>query len=629
MINIFLIPINSMMTKILFFLSVNLIWLPSIVNAENYDPPFVHEKINRSVHVDSKGRYIETVERITRITNDYGADRLGKHSFSHKMTQETLKVVNARNILPDGKILNLEKDWVKTSTDGNKDGRSFDDEISTTIVFPQVVVGSRLYSKHVLKHVKPEKPGEFSLKYNLSPHVAYEDVLTTIRVPKSLNVLVNSDGFQGGVIQQDKKYITYQYRAHQDIAKKREDGSTDYDDYAPILVFSQAKDYIALGQQYYRAAAPKTRVTPEIRRLAQELTANALTEEEKIKALYLWVSKNVRYISTTVDDGGLVPRDSAYILSRRFGDCKDHVVLLEALLRAIGIESTPALVNLGSAFELRDGPAGYSPINHVITYIPSLDLYLDSTAQFVPFGKLDDQVLDKPTILVALNRYGRTPKMRAEDNTLLSQTQMILGTDGSIEGKNESALTGTMEINSRLTRFSEQLEPMEKTVNDLLYRFNEIGSGSISYTPPKNIDAKFTWSSSFKLDPITDLSRSGAFTIPVGVSPGYIASTTIYKPLEHRELPYLCDSLTTEDRYTISLPDHIAIESTPVNVHFSTQHGSYESNYELQENRLEVRRKLTLQYPSRKCTPDMYPELLDTIRVIRADHRAPVVFSVK
>jgi len=617
------------MTKSFCWILLPVLMVAERALAEPFDPPVVHEKVHRTVQVDERGRYTETVERISRIMNDYGADRLGEHSFDHKNTQEKLNIVDAKNILPDGKILNLKKDWIKTSDGGRQDGRNFDDESSTTIVFPQVVVGSRLYSKHRLRHFKPEKPGEFQLKFSLSPHVVYEDVLTTLRVPKSLNLLTNANGFQGGVIQEDKKYIIYQYRIQQNSAKKRETSSVDYQDFAPFLIFTQAKDYLELGRQYLRASAPKVRVTPEIRRLAQELTAQALTEQDKVKALYGWVSRHVRYISTTVDDGGLVPRDSAYILSRRFGDCKDHVVLLEAMLRSVGIESTAALVNLGGSFELPEGPAAHSPINHVITYIPSMDLYLDSTAQFVPFGKLDDQVLDKPTILVALNRYGRTPKMRAEDNTLFSHTHMTLQADGSIEGKNASVLTGTMEINSRLARFAEQLEPMEKTVNDLLFRFNEIGSGSIQHTPPKNIDATFTWASNFKLDAITDLSRPGAFTIPVGVSPGYIASTTIYKPLENREFPFVCDSLSTEDKYSVTLPEHITIESQPVDVNFSTPHARYESSYRLDGRQLEIRRKLILQYPSRKCSPEMYPELLEVIRTIRADHRASLVFSTK
>lgn len=618
-----------MLKKMIFTaVSINFFILGSAFS-ESYDPPYQHEKVHRFVSVDERGRYTETVERISRVMNEYGADRYGRHSFDQKTTQESLKILHAENRLPSGKILKLEKDWIKSSDGGRKDGRNFDDVKTTTIVFPEVVVGSLLYSKHVLRHFKPEKSGEFQLKYALSPHIVFKEVITTVRLPKSLNVLVNNNGFTGGILHQDKKYITYRYAIEQSTAYKREDSSADNEDYSPYLIFTQARDYIDIGRNYYRASAPKVRITPEIKRLAFELTDQVKSDEAKVKALYVWVAKNIRYVSTTVDDGGLVPRDSNYILSRRFGDCKDHVVLLEALLRAVGIESTAALVNLGEAFEFHAGPAANSPINHVITYIPSLDLYLDSTAQFVPFGRLDDQVVDKPTVLVALNRLGRTPKMHAAENTLRSYTTMTLQTDGSVVGKNESALSGTMEINSRLARFSEQMEPMEKTVNDLLFRFNEIGSGHISYTPPKNIDAAFTWRSNFTLDAITDLSRSGAFTIPVGVAPGYLPATTIYKPLEKRLFPYICDSVTTEDRYSITLPGHIAIESMPVNVDYKSTNSHYESTYTLNGTQLEVERKLIFQFPSRKCSPDMYPELLEVIRIIRADHRSPVVFSIK
>jgi len=597
--------------------------------AEPFEPPVAHEKIHRTIIIDERGHYTETVEHLSRITNEYGADRLGQHSFEHKKTQENLKILSAHNRLPSGKVIQLESDWIKKSEEGKTDGKSFDDQITTTIVFAQVTVGSRLYSKHVLNHFRSEKPGEFQLTFSPSPHGIYEDVVNTVRAPKSLKLLINQRGFEGGVIAETKTHITYQYRIRQMVAHKREDSSIDSSDFAPFLIFTQAKDYLETGRQYHRSAAPKVRVTTQIRKLANALTAEAPTEEDKIKALYTWVSKNIRYISTTVNDGGFVPRDSAYILSRRFGDCKDHVVLLEALLRAIGINSTAALVNLGDAFELRDGPAGSGPVNHVITYIPSRDLYLDSTAQFVPFGKLDDQVMDKPTILVALNRYGRTPKMRAEENTLISNTNMLIKPDGSIEGKNESYLTGTIEINSRIFRFSEQTESMEKTVNDLLYRFNEIGSGQIRYTSPKNIDTAYTWGSDFKLDSITDLTRSGAFIIPVGVSPGYIASMTIYKPLDRREFSYVCDSTSSEDRYNIILPEHIDISTMPINVNYRTEHIQYQAGYRLDGNLMEVSRKLVVQYPSRKCSPDMHSEMVEAIRVVRADHRSHVIFSVK
>ena len=81
--------------------------------AEPFAAPIAYEKMHRTVNVDARGRYTETVELVSRIANEYGADRFGRHSFDHKITQESLKVVAAYNILPDGKTVRLAPDWIK------------------------------------------------------------------------------------------------------------------------------------------------------------------------------------------------------------------------------------------------------------------------------------------------------------------------------------------------------------------------------------------------------------------------------------------------------------------------------------------------------------------------------------
>jgi len=88
-----------------------------------------------------------------------------------------------------------------------------------------------------------------------------------------------------------------------------------------------------------------------------------------------------------VGSGGVVPHAADTVLDNFYGDCKDHVTLLEAMLTAVGIESSPALINSGNAYHLPTAPA-LGTINHVITYIPSLDLYLDPTAAQTEFGYL-------------------------------------------------------------------------------------------------------------------------------------------------------------------------------------------------------------------------------------------------
>ncbi len=613
------------------FIAFFLGWIGSLhgVYAEPIDPPSVQERVHRHIEVDARGRYTETIERVSRIMNEYGADRFGRHSVSYKTSQQSMRVIAAKVIQPDGKELRLAKDWIKHTRSGENDGRSFSDEQTAVVVFPHVMVGSRLYSKHVLRHFKAEKPGEFSIKLSLSPHMVYEDSQTTLRAPKSLKLLVNHRGMEGGIIHETARHVTYQFRIKQLVAHKPENDAVDYEDFAPYLIFTQAPDYLEIGRQYLRASAPRVRITPEIRKLAMQLTADANSEIGKAKFLYDWVSRNIRYISTTVGDGGFVPRDSAYIFSRRFGDCKDHAVLLEAMLRAVGIESTAALINLGEAFELNPGPAANNPINHVITYIPSLDLYLDSTAQIVPFGKLDEDVLDKPTVLVALSRYGRTPKMQAADNSEVSRTVLVLNADGEIEGTTNATMSGTLEINRRFAYFAGLSNRMDTTINELLLRFNEIGRGHLEVTASSKTDLPYRWDAQFSLEPIADLKRSGAFMIPVGATPGYIAEKTLHKPLDKREFPFVCESVTAEDYVTLKLPENIEIESIPADVTHQSAHVRYTARYQQIPGALKVERQLVFDYPSRKCPAEYQAEVVESSRVIRADFKSAVVFRAK
>ena len=81
-------------------------------------------------------------------------------------------------------------------------------------------------------------------------------------------------------------------------------------------------------------------VTPAISALAKELTSGVTDDRAKVRKLYNWVSRNIRYVAVYVAEGGFVPHSAQSILDNRYGDCKDHVTLLEALLAAVGIEST-------------------------------------------------------------------------------------------------------------------------------------------------------------------------------------------------------------------------------------------------------------------------------------------------
>ncbi len=45
-------------------------------------------------------------------------------------------------------------------------------------------------------------------------------------------------------------------------------------------------------------------------------------------------AQNIRYVAVYLGNGGLEPNSAQSILDNHYGDCKDHVTILEALLAA-------------------------------------------------------------------------------------------------------------------------------------------------------------------------------------------------------------------------------------------------------------------------------------------------------
>jgi hypothetical protein len=71
--------------------------------------------------------------------------------------------------------------------------------------------------------------------------------------------------------------------------------------------------------------------------------------------------------------------------------------------------------------------------NHAITYVPSLDLYLDSTASDIAAGYLPPGDLDKPTLLTKLGILGHTPATQLNANTIVVTARLKQDGDAIID----------------------------------------------------------------------------------------------------------------------------------------------------------------------------------------------------
>jgi hypothetical protein len=103
---------------------------------------------------------------------------------------------------------------------------------------------------------------------------------------------------------------------------------------------------------------------------------------ERIVAALRFVQDDIRYTGLEIGAGAWRPTPPGEVLARRFGDCKDKVLLLVTLLRGLGIEAHPALVNTASGRGLEYRLPGPGTFDHVIAKMrwQGRDYWLDATA---------------------------------------------------------------------------------------------------------------------------------------------------------------------------------------------------------------------------------------------------------
>ena len=565
-------------------------------------------------------------EVLLQIDTQVGVESFGQQDISYNCKQERMQIIDAYTLQKDGRKVKVPKESIRDAGDPISHGAPmFSETKHKIIIYPKVEVGSRLYYKYKSIQHTPEFKGQFIFSRYFSPHYKYKDYEVSLVIPNKLPIQVEVKGLEGGLLKESNGRKYFRYIFNQESAYPQETWEVDTDDFSPYVIASSFKSHVELGKAYEKSVASKIRVTPEIKKLADELTLGISEPKAQVELIYNWVSKNIRYVAVYLGNGGVVPHDANAILQNHYGDCKDHSVILAALLKAKGIDSSSALINLGDAYKLPN-LAVLSPQNHVINYIPSLDIYLDSTAQFLPYGTLPYQDMDKPVILTALNKMGRTPITRAEDNVIKSNVTMTINKDGTIIGAAESTVTGFYNSDVR-SRESNAKGEDEKDQADNRFRDGETGIGKIRTTDPVDLSKPFVEKTTFTLDAKSNIPGPGAMKVPFGIKLTNFSTLISEKPRDFVRYPFICLSKTFEESYLITFPENTKVTKVPANIDFKNAHISYRASYFLKNKQVKVSRIFQTHFSNSIC-PDGFNDLRkEGVKVIQRDLRGQIFYE--
>lgn len=565
-------------------------------------------------------------------------ENLKQYSINYSTSAETIDVLEAYTSKPDGRRIDADKNSFQLHIDSGRNNASpaFSDQSSLTVIFPDVAAGDTVtvvYNKHV---TDPLFPKQISHLWTLPRNIIYDDARISYSIPLSLHAKYKNYGLTETLNKEinGRLLLAWTFKNKKVIKKKYAEVPAEALEDNPGIALSTFPSYQAIAEAYGVRANPKAKVTPQIQILVDKITKGKTTPYEQAKALYDWEVDNITYAGNCIGIGSVVPRDLDFVLKNKMGDCKDHATLLQALMNAKGIENTQALIGVNDTYKLPHIPL-IQIINHVINYLPTLDMYVDATSG-MPFGYLPRSISQKPVLLV--NGY--------KDNTVTPlyppikfkiDARIVISKDGAADGVTTIATTGpeggSHDFQQRMKNLTA--EKIKEEGETALEHSGYQGTVTMDHGAWDEKTMTHITSVHYHYNDYTHIGTPGAIDIEAPYSPQAISKSISYvmrglaqTDTEKLTNGFLCHSkATVEENFEYVFPDNMNILATPNDISAATSVQNYTSKYALSGHTLTVSRILHGTPPGTVCAPEVEDEYRQLAKKIWPDLKAQIVYK--
>jgi len=169
-----------------------------------------------------------------------------------------------------------------------------------------------------------------------------------------------------------------------------------------------------------------------LKQKALELTKDFKTDIEKIKAVFYYVQKEVRYIAFEDGIAGFKPEKADEVLRKKYGDCKGMAHLTKELLVALGYDAR--LCWLGTKHIAYDySTPSMSVDNHMICalFFKNKTYFLDATETYIGFNEYAERIQGRQVLIENGDKYllSKVPVADASQN--IDYEKRILSVSGT------------------------------------------------------------------------------------------------------------------------------------------------------------------------------------------------------
>lgn len=394
---------------------------------------------------------------------DDAASRNSKRTLQFSSFFELEKVEASSFIFSDGKYKEIK---VKEFTEkDNLDKSFYDDSKSLNFVFPSLQKGAKSVLRYTENVINPRFLSPFYFA-DFSPIASNKVTITADKEVTLKFKEFNTENLNISFKTEEKRNTRiYTWEINQINKYKYEANAPTYKKIFPHIIpiitsyktkyntINLANKVDDLYQWYYSLVKNINTEAPDdaLVLLVKNITANTSNDFEKVKAIYYWAQKNIKYIAFEYALGGFVPRQANDVFKKKYGDCKDNSSILFKMLEIAGIQGNLTWIGTRSIpYSYTEVPTPIVDNHMILSYTNSADktFFLDATGRFIsieyptPFIQGKEALISKGANGFVIKKV---PIIPAKQNAVVDTTYITLKGE-SLTGTSKAEISGYKKL---------------------------------------------------------------------------------------------------------------------------------------------------------------------------------------
>lgn len=374
-----------------------------------------------------------------KVLNKRGVNDYCEVVLPYSTIYQTIDILDANTTTPDGKTI---KPGPKAINDVTPpfivSAPIYSDVKYRTITMPGCTPGATIDYTVRITTIKPYMEKNFFDGDSLQTSDPIEVSEYELSLPKDMKLAFRQYRFKQSpavVEKGDRTVYTWELKNIPQIIP--EQNMPPMSDLSNRVAVSTVGSWDGLAAWYWGLAGKQYGTDKAMESKIDELTKGLTTTDGKIRAIYNYVSLNIRYVGIEFGIEGYKPHKAEDVFRNKYGDCKDHATLLIAMLGRVGVTAYPVLVDTAGIAKMDPTLPSPGQFDHEIVAIPQDNggfWFLDSTSDVTGYKDLPPMDQGRNVVVIEKEKAHivKTPVFPPDTNSVSDRREVTINGDNSL-----------------------------------------------------------------------------------------------------------------------------------------------------------------------------------------------------